>query len=58
MLCRVGFRPAAFSACANVYAAAIPYSTLPSNGRFLRYWSCTFRNSATQLFAVSAGLGR
>ncbi len=32
MLARVGFWPAAFSACTNVYASDMPYSTFPSHG--------------------------
>src|SRR5436189_3409347 len=55
---RVGLLPAALSVAANVYAAAMPYSTLPSNGAFASYWSWIFLNSAIHGFEVSATDGR
>jgi hypothetical protein len=55
---RVGLLPAALSACANVYATAMPYSTLPSNGALLSYLSWIFLNSWTHGFDVSVGEGR
>src|SRR2546430_17641923 len=58
MPARVGLRPAALIACTKVYAAAIPYSTLPSHGRLWMYWSWIFLKSVIQGFEASVTSGR
>ena len=58
MLALVGFCPAARNACTNVYASAMPYSTLPSHGSEGAYWALMLLKRVTQGLEASVSRGR
>ena len=58
MLARVGFCPAAFSACTKVYASDMPYSTFPSHGNDGAYVASMLLNRLTHGLVASVRIGR
>src|ERR1700730_11825052 len=58
MLALVGFCPAARNACTNVYASAMPYSTLPSQGSDGAYVALMLLKRVTHGLAASVSNGR